>query len=252
MYSKGFENGAKGALFSNFYDADTAVMQDDPNSEGGFAVFGRTGEEGTGFTANAAAAVAVARVVEITPAIASAAAGGKVKVTIGEKTFEATSTASTSTVASIIDDLVSAINNDSTGSDLFEATDGTTKLTLTAKTAGAAANAVSITATSTDTGVSVASPTENATDGADAITAGFFKGIAIRNAMGTVKHTGDAVAICRKGKIWVPVSGSVAVGATAYVTASGVISSSSSDATAFGKFVTNSTTANGLAVVEIA
>lgn len=247
----GYEKGAPGALFSNFYDADTAHMVQDPNSEGGFCVFGRQGEEGTGYTANASAADAVARVVEITPTIASAAAGGKVSVTIGDKTFEATSTDATSTVASIIDDLVSAINNASTGSPLFGATDGTTKLTLTAKTAGAAANAVSITAASTDTGVVVASPTTNATNGADAVTAGFFKGIAIRNAFSAVRHDGEEVAVARKGKIWVQVSGSVAVGETAYFTAAGVISSSSSDGTAFGKFVTNSTAANGIAVVEL-
>lgn len=248
----GYEKGAKGALFSNFYDADSALMMQDPNSEGGFCVFGRAGEEGTGYTANASAADAVARVVEITPTIAAAAAGGKVSVTIGDKTFEATSTAATSTVATIIDDLVSAINNATTGSPLFGATDGTTKLTLTAKTAGAAANAVSITAASTDTGVVVASPTTNKTDGADAVTAGFFKGIAIRNAFSAVKHEGNEVAVCRKGKIWVQVSGSVSVGETAYFTAAGVISSSSTNGTAFGKFVTNSTANDGLAVVELA
>ena len=248
----GYEKGAKGALFSNFYDADSALMMQDPNSEGGFCVFGRQGEEGTGYTANASAANAVARVVELTPTIAAAAAGGKVSVTIGDKTFEATSTAATSTVATIIDDLVSAINNATTGSPLFGATDGTTKLTLTAKTAGAAANAVSITAASTDTGVVVASPTTNKTDGADAVTAGFFKGIAIRNAFSAVKHEGNEVAICRKGKIWVQVSGSVSVGETAYFTAAGVISSSSTNGTAFGKFVTNSTANDGLAVVELA
>lgn len=248
----GYEKGAKGALFGNFYEADTAFMLQDPNSEGGFPVFGRLGEEGTGYTANASAANAVARVVEITPTIASAAAGGKVSVTIGDKTFEATSTAATSTVATIIDDLVSAINNASTGSPLFGATDGTTKLTLTAKTAGAAANAVSITAASTDTGVVVSSPTTNATDGKDAVTAGFFKGIAIRNSFGDIKHAGRETSVCVKGKIWVPVSGSVQAGQTAYYTAAGVISASSTNGTAFGKFVTNSTATNGIAVVELA
>ena len=146
MYGTGFEKLAPGALFSNFYEADTAVMQEDPNSAGGFAVYGVKGEEGTGYKDK---------------------------------------------------------------------------------------------------------PLSN----------GVFKGIAIRNAMGTVKHTGDAVAFVKHGKVGVQVSGSDTAEADAYLdTSDNSFTASAQHGTGndavdnikIGKFVTNSTAANGLAYVEIA
>lgn len=248
----GYEKGAKGALFSNFYDADTAVMMQDPNSEGGYAVFGRMGEEGSGYTANATAADAVARVQKINVTASSAVGSKKVSVTVGGKKVEITTTA-TDAAADVVGDLVTAINADTTGAGAIVTASGSSSpLVLTFKTAGAAANAVEVTVATEDSGVEIAKATSGNTDGKDAVTAGFFKGIAIRNTLGHAKHEGDAISICRKGKIWVQVSGSVSVGDTAYYTAAGVISSSSSDGTAFGKFVTNSTASNGIAVVELA
>lgn len=248
----GYEKGAKGALFSNFYDADSALMMQDPNSEGGFCVFGRSGEEGTGYTANASASDAVARVQKVEVTASSAVGSRKVSVTVGGKKVEITTTASDA-AADVVGDLVTAINADSTGAGAIVTASGSSSpLVLTFKTAGAAANAIEVSAESADSGVTIAKATSGNTDGADAVTAGFFKGIAIRNAFSAVKHEGNEVAICRNGKIWVQVSGSVSVGETAYFTAAGVISSSSTNGTAFGKFVTNSTANDGLAVVELA
>lgn len=131
----GYEPGVPGALFSNFYDSDSAVMAEDPSSEGGFAVFGKQGEEASGYKAKPS-------------------------------------------------------------------------------------------------------------------TGGIFMGIAIRNAVGLVKHKGDAVAVCRKGKIWVAVSGDAKKGQPAYVADDGTISATGT--TAIGKFATNATKSNGIAVVELA
>lgn len=243
------QKGAPGALFSNFYDADSACMHDDANAAGGFAVFGRAGEEGTGYLQSASAASAVARVQKVNVTASSAVGSKKVSVTIGGKKVEITTTASDA-AADVVGDLVTAINSDSTGAGAIVTASGSASpLVLTFKDAGAAANGIVVEADSADTGVTIALATAGNTEGKDAVTAGFFKGIAIRNAMGLVKHLGDEVAVCRKGKIWVGISGTAAVGDTAYYTAAGVISSSSSSGTAFGKFVTNSE--NGMAVVEL-
>ena len=248
----GYKKGAKGALFGNFYEADTAFMLQDPNSEGGFPVFGRVGEEGTGYTANASAADAVARVQKINVTATSAVGSKKVSVTVGGKKVEITTTASDA-AADVIGDLVTAINADTTGAGAIVTASGSSSpLVLTFKTAGAEANAIEVAVATEDSGVEIAKATSGNTDGKDAVTAGFFKGIAIRNSFGDVKHAGRETSVCVKGKIWVPVSGSVSAGETAYYTAAGVISSSSSDGTAFGKFVTNSTASDGIAVVELA
>lgn len=245
----GMNKFAKGALFSNFYDADSACMMVDANSEGGFAVFGRMGEEGTGYLANASASDAVARVQKVNVTASSAVGSKKVSVTIGGKKVEITTTASDA-AADVVGDLVAAINSDSTGAGAIVTASGSSSpLVLTFKTAGKDSNAIEVSAESADTGVTIALATSGNTEGKDAVTAGFFKGIAIRNAMGIVKHIGDEVAVCRKGKICCEISGTASVGDTAYYTSAGVISSSSASGTAFGKFVTNSE--NGMAVVEI-
>ena len=248
----GIDKGAKGALFSNFYDGETAFMVQDPNSEGGFCVFGRTGEEGTGYTANASAQDAVARVQKVNVTATSAEGSKKVSVTIGGKKVEITTTA-LDAAADVVGDLVTAINADTTGAGAIVTASGSSSpLVLTFKTAGAAANGIAVEVATEDSAVTIAKATSGNTDGADAVTAGFFKGIAIRDSFGTVKHDGREVAYARKGKIWVQVSGSVSAGDTAYYTAAGVISSDSTNGTAFGKFVNNSTATNGLAVVELA
>ena len=249
----GYEKGAKGALFGNFYEADTAFMIQDPNSEGGFPVFGRLGEEGTGYTANASALAAVARVHKVTVTATSAAGAKKVSVTVGGKKVEITTTASDA-AADVVGDLVAAINADTEGAGAIVTASGSASpLVLTFKTAGADANDIPVVVASEDNGVTVAIATEGNTEGKDAVTAGFFfKGIAIRNSFGDIKHAGRETSVCVKGKICVPVSGSVQAGQTAYYTADGVISSSSTNGTAFGKFVTNSTATDGLAVVELA
>ena len=248
----GYEKGANGALFGNFYEADTAFMLQDPNSEGGFPVFGRLGEEGTGYTASASASDAVARVQKVNVTARSAAGSKKVSVTVGGKKVEITTTASDA-AADVVGDLVAAINADTEGAGAIVTASGSAStLVLTFKTAGAAANEIPVVVASEDGGVTVALATEGNTEGKDAVTAGFFKGIAIRNSFGDIKHAGRETSVCVKGKIWVHVSGAVQAGQTAYYTAAGVISASSNDGTAFGKFVTNSTATDGIAVVELA
>lgn len=79
------------------------------------------------------------RVVDVTPSLKSGATGAqgskKVTLKIADETFEITTTASDA-VADVIDDLVAAVNNGTTGSKIFTASDGTSKLTLTAKATG--------------------------------------------------------------------------------------------------------------------
>lgn len=100
--------------------------------------------------------VAAARTLEITPELAPDKTGAegskKVSVSIGSETFEITTTASDA-VSDVIDDLVAAINDQTTGSALFTATDGTTKMTLIAKQVGTAANAFRITVSSADANI---------------------------------------------------------------------------------------------------
>ena len=50
MSTYAIAKGTPGLLFSNFYMAESAVLQDDPDSEGGFVVYGKTGEEDTGYS----------------------------------------------------------------------------------------------------------------------------------------------------------------------------------------------------------
>ena len=104
-------------------DAISSVTTVDVNT---VAIVGRNGTFAT-------------RIVDVTPALKSGASGAegskKITLNIGDEKFEITSSAS-DTVADVIDDLVSAVNDETTGSLIFTASDNTTKLTLTAKATG--------------------------------------------------------------------------------------------------------------------
>lgn len=104
-------------------DAISSVTTVDVNT---VAIVGRNGTFAT-------------RVVDVTPALKSGSSGAegskKITLNIGDETFEITTTASDA-VADVIDDLVEAVNDATDGSKIFTASDGTTKLTLTAKATG--------------------------------------------------------------------------------------------------------------------
>lgn len=104
-------------------DAISGVTTVDVNT---MAIVGRNGTFAT-------------RVVDVTPALKSGTSGAegskKITLNIGDEKFEITTSAA-DTVADVIDDLVLAVNDATTGSLIFTASDNTTKLTLTAKAAG--------------------------------------------------------------------------------------------------------------------
>lgn len=104
-------------------DAISSVTTVDVNT---VAIVGRNGTFAT-------------RVVDVTPALKSGTSGAegskKITLNIGNESFEITTTASDA-VADVIDDLVTSVNDPTGGSKIFTATDGTTKLTLTAKAVG--------------------------------------------------------------------------------------------------------------------
>ena len=104
-------------------DAISSVTTVDVNT---MAIVGRNGTFAT-------------RVVDVTPALKSGASGAegskKITLNIGDEKFEITTSAA-DTVADVVDDLVSAVNDATTGSMIFTASDNTTKLTLSAMAAG--------------------------------------------------------------------------------------------------------------------
>ena len=205
------------------YSTISRCITANKESEGGFPIFAIKGEDDTAYPTKPAAVEQVKRVVEITPTIKQGETGAvgskKVTVHIGTETFEITTTASDG-VADVVDDLVAAINDASTGSALFVAADGTTKLTLTAKEYGSAANSIAITAESLDANIVIGdSAVVQTTAGVDGKEAGYFLGIAQRIVTRDEYMKGNAVTVVTTGVIWVKVAGDVKSGETVGVTA---------------------------------
>lgn len=219
------------------YLSVSRCMADSTTDEGGFPVFAVKGEDVKAYATKPEAVEHVKRVVEVTPALKSGetgAAGSKtVTVTIGAKTFSATTT-SAETIASIIDDLVAAINNASTGSESFVAVDGTTKITLTAKDYGSSYNAIAITAGSTDDNVEFDESTgvKQTAAGVDAKEGGYFLGIAQRVITHDEYPAGTPVSVVASGMVWVVVGGDVKSGESVGISSAGkFVAYDSNDAT---------------------
>ena len=121
------------------HSIETGILQEDKDSEGGFALWakkGVAGEAGKVYVNQPAGSEAVARVLELEPVMTTASTG-TVSVKVDGETVATASVTSESTVATLLTALASAWNSESD----YTAEASETKLTITAKTAGAEANA---------------------------------------------------------------------------------------------------------------
>ena len=210
----------------------------------GAPVFVAKGLDDLGYAVSPAAADAVARIVDVTPTIGTAASG-TVTLSIGAKTFTATTT-SGSTVATVIDSLVAAVNADATAG--FTAVDGTTKLTLTAAVAGVNTTTIAVTPGTSGFTFVVAQTTA----GSAAIVAYELFGVAraTQKELGKYSVT-DAVNVLRSGPILVLVGKAVQSGTLAYWDATNKYwTDSASGTTASSWKFRSTTTAAGIASLE--
>ena len=159
------------------HSIETGILQEDKDSEGGFALWakkGVAGEAGKVYVNQPAGSEAVARVLELEPVMTTASTG-TVSVKVDGETVATANVTSESTVASLLTALASAWDSESD----YSAEASETKLTITAKTAGAEANAdVFSTEYSEDCGFG--GDVNQVTAGASAESAGVFIGIAQR------------------------------------------------------------------------
>ena len=121
------------------HSIETGILQEDKDSEGGFALWakkGVAGEAGKVYVNQPAGSEAVARVLELEPVMTTASTG-TVSVKVDGETVATANVTSESTVASLLTALASAWDSESD----YSAEASETKLTITAKTAGAEANA---------------------------------------------------------------------------------------------------------------
>lgn len=225
---------------------DTGVLQDDKESEGGFALFALKGQPGKVWATKPASAEAVARVVEVT-VDGTVAENDKFSVTIAGTKYEVTAD-SDDAAADIAGKLATAVDANAN----YGASASTKKVTITASTAGAARNADQFLVATTSTAGTITKNEKTA--GADAVEGGIFVGIAIRKNTCDSYKAGDVINVLRKGRIWVKALGECLSEETAYVNNSnGGITASSSSATQIPGGVFKSNAADGkLVQLEIA
>ena len=196
------------------HSIETGILQEDKDSEGGFALWakkGVPGEDGKVYVNQPAGSEAVARVLELEPVMTTASTG-TVSVKVDGETVATANVTSESTVASLLTALASAWDSESD----YSAEASETKLTITAKTAGAEANADVFSAEySEDCGFG--GDVNQVTAGASAESAGVFIGIAQRTMFNDSYRAGMTVNVLKKGRIWVRVLGEVVSGDAAYV-----------------------------------
>ena len=196
------------------HSIETGILQEDKDSEGGFALWakkGVAGEAGKVYVNQPAGSEAVARVLELEPVMTTASTG-TVSVKVDGETVATASVTSESTVATLLTALASAWNSESD----YTAEASETKLTITAKTAGAEANADVFSAEySEDCGFG--GDVNQVTAGASAEAAGVFIGIAQRTMFNDSYKAGMTVNVLKKGRIWVRVLGEVVSGDAAIV-----------------------------------
>lgn len=224
---------------------DSGVMQEDKNVEGGFPLFGKFGSGAGCWLEKSTAADAVARVVAVTPTIGTAASGTVTLKKNGVSVATATTT-SESTVATLVAALAASFS--STG---YVAANGTTKLNVTASTAGNTSNDDVFTVDAGTSGFTFA--VADTTAGSDAVAGGYFKGIAQRTTCMDGFVAGEDVNVVRKGQIWVTVSGEVLDGKPAYLGSDYAWTADSEGTLAVaGATFKTSASDGGLAVVELA
>ena len=233
------------------HSIETGILQEDKDSEGGGALWakkGVPGEAGKVYVNQPAGSEAVARVLELEPVMTTASTG-TVSVKVDGETVATASVTSESTVATLLTALASAWNSESD----YTAEASETKLTITAKTAGAEANADVFSAEySEDCGFG--GDVNQVTAGASAESAGVFIGIAQRTMFNDSYKAGMTVNVLKKGRIWVRVLGEVVSGDAAYVNnTNNAFTATSTDGTAIvgGTFKSDAAD-GGLAELEIA
>ena len=193
------------------HSIETGILQEDKDSEGGFALWakkGVAGEAGKVYVNQPAGSEAVARVLELEPVMTTASTG-TVSVKVDGETVATASVTSESTVATLLTALASAWNSESD----YTAEASETKLTITAKTAGAEANADVFSAEySEDCGFG--GDVNQVTAGASAESAGVFIGIAQRTMFNDSYKAGMTVNVLKKGRTATSTGGTQIVGGT--------------------------------------
>ncbi|SHL42123.1 hypothetical protein SAMN05720470_10838 [Fibrobacter sp. UWOV1] len=242
--------GLPGLLFPFVpHSIETGTLQDNKDEVGGFPLYAVQGQPGKVWAAKPASADAVARVVEVVIG-GTVAEGDKYSVSINGTKYEVTAP-STPTAGGIATALASAVGAD----DNYGASASSEKVTITASTAGAAANADEFVVAKTSAAGTITKT--NKTAGADAVAGGTFIGIAsytTAEMMNCGYNAGDHVNVLKKGRLWVLVDGEVLAGQAAYINNStGKFTANSSSATAIAGGVFKSNAASGrLAELEIA
>lgn len=231
------------------HSIETGLLMDSKEAGGGFPLFSVVGQPDKVWAEKPQSSEAVARVVEVDVG-GTVAEGDKFSVSINDTKYEVTAE-SGDDAADVAGDLATAISAD----DNYGATSSSGKVTITAKTAGAAANADVFTVAKTSTAGTIAK-TEK-TEGADATLGGTFVGIAARTRQDCHDEgyaAGDHINVLKKGRTWVRVLGEVLAGQAAYVNDTNfAITATSDGATAIAGGVFKTNAADGeLAQLEIA
>lgn len=242
--------GLPGLLFPFVpHSIETGILQDNKDEMGGFPLYAVEGKPGKVWATKPSSADAVARVVEVTIG-GTVAQSDKFSVTIAGTKYEVTAD-SDDAAADVAGKLATAVAADAN----YGATASSGKVTVTASTAGAAANADVFVVAATSTAGTIAKTEKTA--GADAVSGGAFIGIASFTTADTMHlgyEKGDHVNVLKKGRLWVKVAGEVLAGQAAYINNStGKITASSSSATAIAGGVFKSNASDGtIAELEIA
>lgn len=231
------------------HSIETGVLQDEKDEMGGFPLYAVAGMPGKVWAAKPASADAVARVVEVTIG-GTVAENDKFSVTIAGTKYEVTAD-SDDAAADVAGKLATAVDANAN----YGASASSGKVTITASTAGAAANADQFIVDKTSTSGTIAKNEKTA--GADAVAGGTFIGIAAyttADCMNLGYGIGDSVNVLKKGRLFVKVAGEVLAGQAAYINNStGKITANSSSATAIAGGVFKSNASDGtLAELEIA
>lgn len=227
---------------NNPYTTLSGCMADDSSLEGGFPLFRIPGDDVRVYATKPSEVSGVARVLEVTPVLGTAAAG-TVKVKKNGVVVASATTTSESTVATVIDALVASWDED-----LYTPTDGTTKLTVTAKAQTADRNADVFEMEYSD-GVGFSGNIAQTTAGVTAKAGGAFLGVAERIATRDEYPAGTPVTVITKGQTYVLVAADVTSGSSAYVTSEGGWGTSGTQVSN-GKYIT-SAAAGGFAILEL-
>lgn len=224
------------------YQNLSGVMADGSTKCGGFAAYAVKGDDGKIYATKPSSVNGVARVLEVTPVLGTAAAG-TVKVKKNGTVVATATTTSESTVASVIDALVASWNED-----LYTPTDGTTKLTVTAKAQTALRNSdVFEMVYSADVGFS--GDIAQTTAGVTAKEGGYFLGVVQYEKTKDSFPQGATANVIIDGLVMVKVAADVQSGANAYVDGNGDWAASGTQVT--GAKYLSSAKNGGFAVLKI-